>query len=263
MFSPGFAHSCTAEACDVSPWLCATPTLKTSSLNPPWTRVAGLPPCSAPSQLDTYDRIGRVYHYVRDEIAFGYNRTDDIPASEVLANGYGQCNTKGNLLVALLRGCEVLARFHGFTVHKPLQKGAIPAWLYTLSPLKLLHSWVEVLWEDAWVPLEGFIIDSQYLCALQERYPGTGSFCGYGVATDNLASPGTDWCGKPTYIQSTGIADDLGVFDHPDEFYAACGTNLKGLKRMLYEHVLRHAINRTVAHVREGRLTGYAGFLGS
>jgi len=200
--------------------------------------------------LPLYDRIGAIYHFVRDEIAFGYNRTDDIPASAVLSDGYGQCNTKGNLLLALLRGCDVRARFHGFRIDKPLQKGAIPAWLYPLTPQRILHSWVEVLWKDEWVPLEGFIIDTAYLHSLQARYPDVGSFCGYGVATDNLMSPNVDWCGKPTYIQSNGIAEDLGVFDHPDDLYAKHGTNLQGLRRVLYEYVMRHAINRTVARLR-------------
>ena len=44
--------------------------------------------------LSEHDRIGAAYDFVRNEIAFGYNRADDIPASEVLSDGYGQCNTK-------------------------------------------------------------------------------------------------------------------------------------------------------------------------
>ncbi len=44
--------------------------------------------------LPEYDRIGAVYDFVQNEIAFGYNVMDDIPASRVLRDGYGQCNTK-------------------------------------------------------------------------------------------------------------------------------------------------------------------------
>ena len=47
-------------------------------------------------------RIGAIYDFVRDEIAFGYNLADDLPASRVLADGIGQCNTKGTLFMALL-----------------------------------------------------------------------------------------------------------------------------------------------------------------
>lgn len=41
-----------------------------------------------------YERIGAVYNYVKDEIKFGYNLDDGLPASRVLKDGYGQCNTK-------------------------------------------------------------------------------------------------------------------------------------------------------------------------
>ena len=40
--------------------------------------------------LTTHQRIGAVYDFVRNEIAFGYNRADDISASDVLADGFGQ-----------------------------------------------------------------------------------------------------------------------------------------------------------------------------
>ncbi len=45
-------------------------------------------------QLPTFERIGAIYGFVQNEIEFGYNAADDIPASEVLKDGYGQCNTK-------------------------------------------------------------------------------------------------------------------------------------------------------------------------
>ena len=53
--------------------------------------------------LDDFQRIKAIYNFVRDEILFGYNVDDNITASEVLADGYGQCNTKGTLFMALLR----------------------------------------------------------------------------------------------------------------------------------------------------------------
>ena len=82
--------------------------------------------------LPMYDRIGAVYDFVRNEIAFGYNAGDELPASAVLADGIGQCNTKGTLLMALLRAVGIACRFHGFTIDKPLQKGAITGLAYWL-----------------------------------------------------------------------------------------------------------------------------------
>ncbi len=200
--------------------------------------------------LGEYERIGAAYAFVKDEIAFGYNRGDNLSASAVLADGYGQCNTKGNLLVGLLRALGVPSRFHGFRIDKRLQKGAVPWWLYPLAPRRILHSWVEVFFEGAWVSLEGFILDNDYLRALQRQFPAASSFCGYGAATDNLQAPEVEWCGKATFIQREGIVDDYGVFDHPDDLYGTHGTNLKGLRRLLYVYVFRHAMNRTVGRLR-------------
>ena len=201
--------------------------------------------------LAPYDRIGAVYQFVRDEIPFGYNRADDLSASQVLRDGYGQCNTKGNLLLALLRGAGIPARFHGFTIHKALQRGAIPSWLFPLAPPRILHSWVEVRFDDQWIPLEGFILDNDYLHALQARFADNeGAFCGYGVATPDLHDPPVEWEGRPTYIQRDGIADDFGAFDDPDAFYTAHGTNLGGVRRLLYVYLFRHLMNATVARLR-------------
>ena len=44
-------------------------------------------------RLGEFERIKAVYDFVRDEVLFGYNVDDAIPASRVLADGYGQCNT--------------------------------------------------------------------------------------------------------------------------------------------------------------------------
>jgi hypothetical protein len=197
-----------------------------------------------------YERIGAVYDFVRNEIAFGYNAGDELPASAVLADGIGQCNTKGTLLMALLRAVGIACRFHGFTIDKPLQKGAITGLAYVLAPRRIIHSWVEVAFEGRWVNLEGFILDAPYLASLQRRFPVRQRFCGYGAATPDLSAPGVEWRGQDTYIQKDGIADDFGVFDSPDEFYARHGSNLSGLKRWLFTQVIRHRMNAQVRRIR-------------
>lgn len=39
-------------------------------------------------EIDEFERIQSIYNYVRDEILFGYNTDDSIPASNVLSDGY-------------------------------------------------------------------------------------------------------------------------------------------------------------------------------
>ena len=51
--------------------------------------------------LSEFECIKSIYNFIRDGILFGYNVDDNIPASKVLKDGYGQCNTKGTLFMAL------------------------------------------------------------------------------------------------------------------------------------------------------------------
>ena len=81
-------------------------------------------------EKNKFDCIKAIYNFVRDDIVFGYNVDDNIPASKVLKDGYGQCNTKGTLFMALLRACEIPCRIHGFTIDKQLQKGAMSGFVY-------------------------------------------------------------------------------------------------------------------------------------
>lgn len=202
---------------------------------------------------DPYARIGAAYQFVKDEIRFGYNSSDDLPASTVLEQGYGQCNTKANLLFALLSALQIPTRFHGFTIDKALQRGAIPELIYPIAPQEILHSWIEVYFNDQWIELEGFILDADYLGALQQRFSEQrDEFLGYGAATPCLSDPQVEWTGESTYIQRDGIARDLGTFATPTDFYKAHGTNLSGPKRLLYTYLIRHLMNANVSRIRQG-----------
>ena len=202
-------------------------------------------------KLSIYDSIEVVYNFVRDEIEFGYNKDDTLSASEVLANGYGQCNTKGTLLMALLRALGIATRLHGFTIYNELQKGAIPNYLFSFAPKRIIHSWVEVYFEDKWLDLEGYIIDKTYLNKIQNKFSAQcDSFSAYGIATKCLKKPDNQWLGKSTYIQKEGIADDFGLYNQPDDFYAEKGSNLKGFKRLLFRYILRHLMNINIKNIR-------------
>lgn len=204
-------------------------------------------------RLDNKGKILYIYNFVRDEIAFGYNEGDALPASRILSDGYGQCNTKGVLFMALLRAVGVPCRMHGFTIDKKLQKGAIKGLYYRLSPREILHSWVEVYMADQgrWINMEGFILDLPYLTRLQQRFADcTGSFCGYGVAAADFRNPPVLWDGNDTYIQKEGIVRDFGVFDGPDELFAAQAQNLGPVKELLFRYVIRHLMNRNVRIIR-------------
>ena len=202
-------------------------------------------------ELPEFERIQAIYNYVRDEILFGYNVDDSISASKVLADGFGQCNTKGTLFMALLRGCGIPCRVHGFTIDKKLQKGAMTGFVYHSAPPNIFHSWVEVFLEGHWYELEGFILDKAYLNKLQAANSNcAGAFCGYGVAVKDFQHPIIDFERNDTYIQSEGITQDFGIYDCPDDLLREHHQTMPPLKAFAYRHLGRHLMNRNVRKLR-------------
>ncbi|WP_315168168.1 transglutaminase family protein [Metaclostridioides mangenotii] len=202
-------------------------------------------------KLSDFEKIKQIYMFIRDDIKFGYNVDDNIPASKVLIDYYGQCNTKGTLFMALLRAVDIPCRLHGFTIDKNLQKGVMTGFIYRSAPSNILHSWVEVFYNDKWYNLEGFILDKTYLVKLQEKYSEcTTSFCGFGVAIDNFKNPVIDWNENDTYIQKNGINKDFGVYNSPDDFFSEHSQNLNKVKLFLYRNCVRHLMNKKVNSIR-------------
>lgn len=205
--------------------------------------------------LDEFHKIQGIYIFVRDEIPFGYNIDDSIPASQVLADGYGQCNTKGTLFMALLRAVGIPCRVHGFTIDKKLQKGVMTGIVYRNAPQNIFHSWVEIIYQDQWYELEAFILDKEYLDKLQALHPDCiGAFCGYGVAVSDFRNPIIEWNENNTYIQSEGINQDFGVYDSPDELLAEHHQEMSFMKAFAYRILGRHLMNRNVKRIRNASL---------
>ena len=203
------------------------------------------------NDIEVFERLKSIYNFVRDEILFGYNIDNNISASKVLADGYGQCNTKGTLFMALLRACNIPCRVHGFTIDKELQKGAMTGIVYKNAPQNVFHSWVEVYFEDKWYELEAFILDMEYLRKLQrENSHCTGAFCGYGVAVKDFKNPIIDFDRNNTYIQSEGINQDFGVYDSPDDLLKEHHQEMSVIKAFLYRNLGRHLMNRNVNKIR-------------
>lgn len=205
--------------------------------------------------LGKFECIKSIYNFVRDEILFGYNSDDKITASKVLKDGFGQCNTKGILFMALLRACNIPCRIHGFTIDKKLQKGAMSGIVYKNAPSSIFHSWVEVFYNGTWFELEGFILDVLYLNKLQNLFNEcNGSFCGYGVAVKDFKNPIIDFNENNTYIQSEGINRDFGIYDSPDELLKEHHQEISFIKKIAYRYIGRHIMNLNIKQIRNGSM---------
>lgn len=200
------------------------------------------------NELSDVEKVKSSYNFTKEKILFGYNKDDCLKASEVLKDGFGQCNTKSILLMALLRALKIPCRIHGFTIDKKLQKGSMTGLVYKLAPKEIFHTYVEVYVNNRWYDLEGVILDDKYLNSLQKIIkPNTdGSFVGYGVATKNFLNPTIYFECCNTYIQNEGIIKDYGIFDNPDELFKEYGQKMNFLKKLSYKYIGRKVMNKNV-----------------
>jgi len=199
----------------------------------------------------------RVYDFCRDEIKFGYNRRDDIPASEVLRDSYGQCNTKSVLLVSLLRAADIPARFHLAQVDKAVQWGVMPPLAYRFAPDKVTHTWVEVHLNDRWIVLEGVIMDRPYFLAARQLLLESGRSMGYAIGlppevlTNCANGCCIDWDGAGDVIsQMTAVVADFGPVTDPEEFYRQ--HIVSGLRGVLFERHVSQEMTGRAARIRRG-----------
>ena len=205
-------------------------------------------------ELDDYHKIGEIYDFVRNDILFGYNSSDLLTAEDVLKDGYGQCNTKATLLMALLRGVGIPCRLHGSEVSKYFQRGATSWIISVLAPKRIVHTWAEVLYEENWIALEGVITDECYSTAVKNKFKNvSGQFAEYAVAVPDLESLNLEWCGKDTFVQNDAVVEDHGVYDNPDVFFEQHQQTWSKIKNIAYVHSARKVMTRNVSRMRNGK----------
>lgn len=205
-------------------------------------------------ELDEFHKIKNIYEFVQNDILFGYNSTDILSAVEVLQDGFGQCNTKATLLMALLRSVNIPCRLHAFNVSKDFQKGALPQIIYLLAPKYILHTWVEVFFNDKWIALEGVIIDKDYLYTVQQKYTEyKGIFKKFAIATKDLETVNIDWTGNDVFIQKEAVVDDYGIFSSPDILFSKHTQNMSKIKLYLYSHIGTKMMTKRVFKIRNSK----------
>ncbi|MFW6298745.1 MAG: transglutaminase-like domain-containing protein [Bacillota bacterium] len=201
--------------------------------------------------LGTHDKIRAIHAYVRDALPFGYNAKDSLKASEVYKAGYGQCNTKAVLLLALLRGVGVPSRLRALEVRSGFQKELVPRPFRRFMPKRFLHTQVLVEYDGETRVLEGFILDRAYIEGVRNLVDSNDEpFTGYAVATESIQNPKIEFEGEDTAIQSLAIARKLGDYDQPESLHEAHAQDLGVIRQCLYANIVRHFMNRRVRRIR-------------
>ena len=147
-----------------------------------------------------------IFQFVRDQIKFMMNYEDD-KASDTLTKGYGDCGTKTNLQVALLRSINIPARFHFVSLYKKSIKGIVSKLFYLLSPKVIpYHPWCECYLSDKWIACDT-LLDKPLVNNIYKN----GIFTKEDIKT-------IDWDGEHDLNTMTNwIVEDKGIYSSLDE----------------------------------------------
>ncbi|UCE10495.1 MAG: transglutaminase domain-containing protein [Candidatus Thorarchaeota archaeon] len=192
-----------------------------------------------PSVVETAERVTqgagspeekalRVFHFVRDEVVFSISDPKS-KASQTLKRRAGECGTKTNLQIALLRASGIPARFHASKCRSEALKGIIPDWLYTRMPAIVSHFWTEVHINGRWLASEG-LFDKPLFEALLDL-----------GLIERQKIPSIEWDGETSLILLKHfIVDDLGIMTSYDDVYCMLDKQRKeeGMPPRIVERLL-------------------------
>jgi Transglutaminase-like superfamily len=214
--SIGLAHPAGVAALgplERASWLCETLQLDITS---PKVRILA----SKLTQLLHTDRAKAlaIHDHVKS-LPFGCNPDFlHAKASDVIRLGYGDCHTKGLLLVALLRAVNVPARLRFVSLPTRFLAGLIDTGAHTMT-----HAIAEVYLNTRWVQTDTYVVDPELNREARELVLAQGHTTGYGVHV--LGDQ--DWCGQAHARAQCTPADpdslpvvDWGVAHDLAHFYA-------------------------------------------
>ena len=168
----------------------------------------------------TEEKIEAIFYYVRDDIKFQFpDEGDFVPASQTIKYGYGQCNNKTILYLALCKAIGIEARSHFSLIDKKIQRGLIKGLFYWIIPQKISHCWLEVKVNDWWFPIDSYINDTEYYNVAKKKLRERGWNTGYSIAcSKNESSIELDFDNEQ-FVQMDAVTDDHGVYDDPMDYY--------------------------------------------
>jgi hypothetical protein len=141
-----------------------------------------------------------------------------LKASDVLKLGYGDCFTKGMLMVALLRCAGIPARLRFVSLPVHFLRGVIDA-----EEATIMHAMAEVLLEDHWIVTDSYVPDKSLQLAACAKLSQEKRSMGYGVHCKGAMH----WTGRRDASAQCHESDpsslptvDWGVADDPISFYA-------------------------------------------
>ncbi len=168
----------------------------------------------------------RIFEYVRDHVRFSlaFSRSR---ASQTLKRGYGECGTKTNAQVALLRAVGIPARYRWVRARSEVLHGLILEFVYRHMPPVVSHFWAECYLDGRWVSCEALLDRPLYEGMLRA-----------GLITREQI-PTIDWDGRSDLVLlGPWITEDLGHLPNYEEVLAALIRNKEGIPPLWFERLI-------------------------
>lgn len=156
--------------------------------------------------------IREVHDYVAT-FPIGFD-PEDWPASKLLKQERGQCNTKTTMAITLLRAMGIPARVHAWKIDKVVHRRYMPWILYAFTPKHTLFTYPEIYYKGEWQLMSEI---------LTKKSKPDWNVCPFDDG-DNRKHP----------LKKEWIHEDLGYFWHPDSVYKKFGTNSSGWRRPFF-----------------------------
>ncbi len=172
------------------------------------------------------ERAIHIFYYVRDQVRFSiaYSRSK---ASKTLKRGYGDCVSKTNVQVALLRAVGIPARFRKAKVESVTLHHLISDFVYKQMPPTASHFWPECFLTGKWISCEAFLDKPLYEGMLRK-----------GLITKKQVAR-IDWDGKTDLIVlEAWIAGHLGSLASADDAIAVLRTSAEGMPPLWIEKII-------------------------
>lgn len=229
-----------------SVWMRATPQLDITS-----SKVHLLAAKLTKLLVTDRDKAVALHNYVQS-LPFGCVADFlNTKASDVIAQGYGDCHTKGPLFVALLRAASVPSRLRFVTLPTRFLTGIIETGVSSMT-----HAIAEVYLDSRWYQTDTYVVDADLNRAARELLAAKNMQLGYGVhALGEQAWNGTqDAHAQYTQADPSSLpVVDWGVAHDPAHFYA--DKSHAALRQSFTVRVKwmlgAHIVNRKVEQIRQ------------
>lgn len=196
------------------------------------------------------EKVEAIFYYVRDQITYMLlPGGDEVPASEIIEAGKGQCNNKNIVFQALCQAAGIPARIHFGLIVKDIARGLSSEAIYKRMPNALSHSWMEVQIDGSWKRIDTHILDKAYFNGSKKKLAGAGWLLGYAVADISI----NDFILYDVLVPDTPIiAADHGTYEVPEEYFASkqYTNKLTGITKLLYT-LFMNRMNQSLETIRD------------